>query len=156
NIGEAINCSIGVAQNAFLAKIATDMQKPNGLVILEPGQIPRALFDLKLTNLPGINVKMEERLKQARITSIEKFCGLQPQHTRKIWGSVLGERFWYLLHGYDLADQETERSSIGHSRVLDPELRIPESACLVARRLTIKAASRLRAQELYATRFGLS
>ena len=60
------------------------------------------------------------------------------------------------LHGYDLPDQETSRSSIGHSRVLDPELRHPEAALQVARRLTIKAAARLRHQEFYATRFALS
>jgi DNA polymerase-4 len=156
NVGQVINCSIGVAQNSLLAKIATDMQKPNGLIILEPKEIPRALFDLKLTDLPGINVKMEERLNGAGVTSIEQFCQLAPKHVRKIWGSVVGERFWYGLHGYDIPDQETSRTSIGHSRVLDPQLRQPDSACQVARRLTIKAASRLRLQDLYATRFYLS
>jgi DNA polymerase IV len=83
-VGEAINCSIGVAQNPLLAKIATDMKKPNGLVILEPADIPHALFALKLTDLPGISDAMEARLAKAGITSIEKLCRLQPKHARKI------------------------------------------------------------------------
>ncbi len=156
NVGEAINCSIGVASNSLLAKIAGEMQKPDGLVILEPSSLPGPLLDLKLTDLPGINVNMEMRLKKARVTTVEKLWNIAPKHARAIWGSVAGERFWYLLHGYDIPDQQTSRSSIGHSRVLDPELRRPDMAFHVARRLTVKAAGRLRHQDFYATRFHLS
>jgi len=156
HIGPAITCSIGIAPNAFLAKIATDMQKPNGLVILDETNLPDRLFDLKLTDLPGINVRMEYRLNKAGIRSIEQFYNLAPKHARAIWGSVDGERFWYKLHGYDLPEQQTQHSVIGHSRVLDPELRAPDAAKQVARRLTIKAATRLRRMEYYATCFDLS
>src|SRR5262249_42901654 len=72
NVGEVINCSIGFAANALLAKIAGDMQKPNGLTILEPADLPGPLLDLKLTDLPGINTRMEARLNSAGITSVEK------------------------------------------------------------------------------------
>lgn len=153
NVGEVINCSIGVAANSLLAKIASDMQKPDGLTILHPEKMPGPLFDLALTDLPGINTRMEARLREGRVTSVEAFYNLAPKQARQIWGSVTGERFWYLLHGYDLPDQETSRSSIGHSRVLDPELRSPDAALQVARRLTIKAAARLRHQQFFATRF---
>jgi DNA polymerase-4 len=51
---------------------------------------------------------------------------------------------WYELRGVELPDIETTRSSVGHSHVLSPELRTPEKARYVARRLTLKAASRLR------------
>lgn len=155
NIGPAITCSIGVASNAFLAKVATDMQKPDGLVILDDDNLRDRLFALKLTDLPGINVRMEARLHKSGIRSVEQFWSLSPKHARAVWGSVDGERFWYKLHGYDLPEQETQRSVIGHSRVLDPELRKPAMAKLVARRLMIKAASRLRRVDLYATRVDL-
>lgn len=156
NVGEVINCSIGIAQNSLLAKIAGDMQKPDGLTVLEPADLKDALFKHSLRDLPGINVNMEARLWKAGINNVEKLYGLSPKHARAIWGSVAGERFWYLLHGYDIPDQETNRSSIGHSRILDPELRHPDMAYLVARRLVIKAAARLRHQEFYATRIHLS
>jgi DNA polymerase-4 len=156
NVGEAIKCSIGVAPNAFLAKIATDMMKPDGLVILDEGNMIPRLFALKLTDLPGINVNMKARLMKSGVYSVEQFWNLSPKHARAVWGSVEGERFWYKLHGYDVPDTVTHTSMIGHSRILDPELRAPEVAKLVARRLTIKAAGRLRRTPYYASDFALS
>jgi len=156
NVGEYIKCSIGLAPNSFLAKVASDMKKPDGLTVLEPGELPGRLLSLKLTDLPGINVRMEERLRHAGIRTMEQFWNISPKHARAVWGSVEGERFWYNLHGYEIPDLPTKNSMIGHSRVLDPNLRPPEMARLVARRLTIKAASRLRRKEFYATNFSLS
>jgi DNA polymerase IV len=155
SVGPAISCSIGVAPNAFLAKVATDMQKPDGLVILEPETMQERLYALKLTDLPGINVAMETRLHKGGVRSVEQFMRLSPKQARAIWGSVEGERFWYQLHGVDLPSQEHKKTVIGHSRILDPELRTPDAARLVARRLTIKAASRLRRTDLYASAFDL-
>lgn len=156
NVGEHITCSIGVAPNAFLAKIATDMQKPDGLVILDHETWPARLFDLRLTDLPGINTRMDLRLFKAGIHSVKTFWSLSPKHARAVWGSVAGERFWYQLHGYDIPDQPTHRSMVGHSRVLDPDLRALPAARLVARRLTVKAASRLRRINLHAGGFYFS
>lgn len=156
NVGEFIKCSIGIAPNGFLAKVATDMMKPDGLVILDQENLTTRLFSLQLTDLPGINVNMKARLMKSGIYSVEQFWNISPKHARAIWGSVGGERFWYRLHGYDLPDEETHPSMIGHSRILDPELRSPETAKQVARRLTIKAASRLRRTPFYASEFALS
>lgn len=150
NIGPAINCSIGIAPNSLLAKIATGMEKPDGLVILRQENLPGRLFDLQLTDLPGIGRNMRRRLNRAGISSIKDFWNTSPKHARKIWGSVEGERFWYWLHGYDFEREETNRSMIGHSRVLDPNLRSPEKTRLMARRLLTKATARLRRQNLYA------
>lgn len=155
NVGEAISCSIGVAPSSFVAKVATEIEKPNGLVILEPQDLPGPLFDLELTDLPGINVRMEARLNRAGVKTIEDFWNLSPKHARRIWGSVGGERFWYNLRGHNIPDQKTKTSMIGHSRVLDPHLRTPDKARLVARRLTVKAATRMRRQGFYATNFSL-
>jgi DNA polymerase-4 len=156
NVGSAIRCSIGIAPNAFLAKVATDMMKPDGLVVLDKENIVSRLFDLKLTDLPGINVGMKTRLMKSGIYSVEQFWNLSPKHARAVWGGVQGERFWYRLHGYDIPDEITHTSMIGHSRILDPELRIPDIAKQVARRLTIKAAGRLRRTPFYASEFALS
>lgn len=144
NVGEAIKCSIGFAPNSLLAKIACEMQKPDGMVILTQEELPGRLLDLKLTDIPGIGRNMERRLRRAGVHSIEDFWHISPKHARKIWGSVQGERFWYLLHGYDFETPETKTSMVGHSRVLDPILRRPDKARLIMRKLAMKAASRLR------------
>jgi DNA polymerase-4 len=156
NVGPAINCSIGVAPNSLLAKIAGDMQKPNGMTILRPQDLPGRLFDLKLTDLPGIGKNMEKRLRRANIYTVEDFWNTSPKHARRIWGSVQGERFWYWLHGYDFDQPETKDNvMIGHSRVLDPNLRSPDKARLMARRLLTKATYRLRRKGYYATTLSL-
>ncbi len=156
NLGESITCSVGIAPNGYLGKVASNMQKPNGLVVLHPDDLPGRLFNLTLRDFPGINVRMEDRLRKSGITTVQQFWNLSPKHARKVWGSVDGEKFWYNLHGYDVPVQETNRSMVGHSRVLDMELRVPEKARLVARRLTIKAASRLRRMNFFASGFDLS
>jgi DNA polymerase-4 len=97
NIGEHIKCSIGIASNIFLAKTATDMQKPNGLVILPPNNYQDRLFALRLPDLCGIGQNIEHRLNRAGIRTIEQLWNLSPKHARKIWGSVAGEIFWYRL-----------------------------------------------------------
>src|SRR6185312_9929627 len=60
--GGAIRCSVGIAPNDFLAKTATDMQKPDGLVVIEQADLPQALHGLKLRDLCGIGASMEARL----------------------------------------------------------------------------------------------
>jgi DNA polymerase-4 len=155
NVGEAINCSIGIAPNRYLAKIASDMNKPNGLTVLRDEDLPAPLFDLKLTDLTGINVNMERRLNRSGIYSVEKFYNLSPKHARSVWGSVGGERLWYQLHGYDVEEPKTKKRVVGHSRVLEPVSRHPDRAYAVIRRLTVKAASRLRRYDLYASELAL-
>lgn len=156
NIGPAIKCSIGIAPNAFLAKIATDMEKPDGLVLLEPDRFQERLFTLKLTDLPGISFNMERRLNRAGIMTIKQFWDISPKHARRIWGSVEGERFWYRLRGCDLPQEKVKKRVVGHSRVLDPALRHPDHAYAVTRQLLVKAATRLRRYELYARRLSLN
>lgn len=144
-VGPYVTASIGLAPNSFLAKVATEMQKPDGLVILQREDLPGPLLRLKLTDLPGIGVNMARRLRRAGVETIEHLWNISPKHARKIWGNVQGERFWYWLHGYEAVPYpETFPSMLGHSRVLDPDLRAPERARLMTRRLLTKAAYRLR------------
>ena len=151
NVGECLRCSIGVAPNKYLSKVATDMQKPDGFTILQPDDIARRLPELQLRDLPGIGANMEVRLNRAQIYGMQDLLRLSPKHMRAVWGSLWGEKMWYYLRGYDLPDTETNTSSIGHGHVLPPELRDPAKAGLIARRLLIKACARLRRKNYYAT-----
>jgi DNA polymerase-4 len=151
-VGAHIRCSIGIAPSCLLAKIASDMQKPNGLTILESAALPGRLLSLKLRDLPGIGANMERRLAAAGVSDIAALWALSPRAARAAWGSVEGERFCLGLHGVDPPDRQTERRSIGHSHVLPPALRSHDAARLIARRLLAKAASRLRRMDLCAGR----
>ena len=156
NVGEYVRCSIGIAPNRYLAKVATDLQKPDGLTVIEAKDLPDRLYSLKLRDLPGIGWNMEKRIHMAGIGDMRTLMTLAPDRMRSIWGSVWGEKMWYLLRGKDLPDEETTRSTIGHSHVMAPELREPAKARFVARRLTLKVASRLRRLGYYASHFSIA
>lgn len=157
NIGTAVKSSIGIAPNPFLAKIASDMKKPDGLTVLEPDNLKAPLCRLKLMDLTGININMQRRLNRASVYSVEDLWNISPKHARQIWNNVEGERFWYKLHGYDIPDRPTQQKRvIGHSRMLDPQHRQPEHSYMVTRYLLNKATARLRRYDLYTGNLYLS
>jgi DNA polymerase-4 len=156
NVGTHITCSIGVAPNTLLAKMAADMKKPDGLTILRQEDLPGPLLDLPLTDIPGVGENMHRRLQRARIRTMADLWATAPKHARKIWASVQGERLWYWLHGYDFEGPPTHPVMIGHSRMLDPALRPQAQARLMARRLMTKATYRLRRAGYFACGVGLS
>ena len=143
-VGSCMTCSIGVAPNVFLAKVATDMQKPDGLVIIEPKDLPDCLLPLQLQDLPGIGPRMDRRLRARGIETVERLVSLSEKELGDAWGSVVGKRWWYLLRGYDLRERPTHRRSVGHQHVLPPHRRTDQGAWEVAARLLHKASSRLR------------
>ncbi len=154
-VGPYITCSVGIAPNRLLAKIASDMDKPNGLTIFRPEALPGKLLDLNIDDIPGIGTRMRTRLNMAGIASMDQLWDSSPKHLRNIWRSVNGERFWYALHGYAIQADPTKRRMYGHGRVLPPEWRDMGHARLCARLLTTKAARRLRRSQYRASTFGL-
>jgi len=78
-----------------------------------------------------------------------------PKQMRSVWGSAQGQRMWYALRGYETDAPETARRTVGHSHVPAPARRAPEQARLVGRRLTLKAASRLRRMDYQTRRLSL-
>jgi DNA polymerase-4 len=139
-----IKCSIGIAPNRFLAKTASDMQKPDGLTVLEMSDLPQRLHALELRDFCGIGPSMQQRLNAAGIHTAKQLCTATREHLRAAWGSVEGERFWMQLRGHEVPERKTQRSSIGHSHVLGPELRSFDGARSVLFKLSAKAAMRLR------------
>jgi DNA polymerase IV len=151
NIGEHIRCSIGLSTNRFLAKLASDLQKPDGLVTLHPRELPARVRDLRLTDLCGISGAMQARLFAAGIWDMEALWAAPLEQLRRVWGGIPGERFWFQLRGVELPSPPTQRGMIGHSHVLGPENRTLDRAEQVLRRLTLKAAARLRQEGFYTT-----
>ena len=124
-IGPYMRCSIGIAPNRYLAKVGTELQKPDGLVVVRAEDLPQKLFSLKLRDLPGVGANIGHRIQKAGIADLPSLFALNPQQMRTIWGSIWGEKLWYLLRGMELPDETTTRRSIGHSHVMAPELRDP-------------------------------
>ncbi len=154
-IGARLTCSIGLAPNKFLAKTASDMEKPDGLVTILPEDLPHKLHQLELRDLTGIGPRMEARLRAHAIETVEHLCAASRTLLHKIWGGVGGKLFHDSLHGAPTVYQTTERRSLGHSHILPPELRTVEGARSVLHRLTQKAAMRLRSCECVTERVSI-
>ncbi|MFT4178132.1 MAG: hypothetical protein QM612_01515 [Thermomonas sp.] len=148
--GEALTCSIGIAPNKFLAKTASDMNKPDGLTVIEQDDLPHALHALALRDLCGIGPSMEARLRRAGIDTVAQLCAASRDQLKRAWGSIEGERFWLQLRGFELPERKSVRASMGHSHVLAPELRDVAGMRSVLCKLLAKAAMRLRDEGLQA------
>jgi len=161
-VGSTLRCSVGLAPNQYLAKVATDMEKPDGLVALTKDVLKEALATLNLQDLPGVGARTEKRLNEKGIRSMADLMAvLEHDHGREqtgeLWGSVWGERMWHWLNGDDFDMEENEHAkSVGHQHVLAPAFRNPEGAWAVAHKLLHKAAMRMRGEKLWASRIGLS
>lgn len=149
-VSPALTCSVGVAPNTFLAKVATEIEKPDGLTVLEPGQIEDALSRLPLRALTGINRRMEARLRAAGIFDTAALLQASAPELRRAFGSVQGERWWWLLRGHEREVKNRTDQSLSHSHVLPPRFRTEEGARAVLLRLASKAALRLRKTGLWA------
>jgi DNA polymerase-4 len=156
-VGPMLRSSVGLATNRYLAKIASDMEKPDGLVALPLDLLPEALRQLTLRDLPGIGARTEKRLNEKGLHTMDQLLALNCEESGEIWGSVWGQRLWHWLRGEDFEMAELEhQKSISHSHVLAPEMRTPEKAWAVAHKLIHKAAMRLRSQGLWASNIGLA
>jgi DNA polymerase-4 len=155
DVGSTLRCSIGMAPNRYLAKIASDMQKPDGLIGLLPSQLPRAIAHLELRDLPGVGARTEQRLHAKGITTMPQLLALDREGMHKLMDSVWGDRMYHWLRGHDTGDDGAPipseiQKSLGHSHVLAPEYRTPAGAWAVAHKLLHKAAMRLRMEHFYA------
>jgi DNA polymerase-4 len=156
NVGETLRCSIGLAPNQYLAKIASDMQKPDGLIGLLPSQLPRALEHLELRDLPGVGARMEKRLNAKGITTMPQLLALDRNGMQELFDSVWGARMYHWLRGTQTGEDAVNNStnltiqkSLGHSHVLAPEHRTVDGSWAVAHKLLHKAAMRLRMEKFY-------
>lgn len=89
-----LTCSIGIAPNSFLAKLGTELQKPDGLIEITPENIDGYLATLKLTDLPGIATKNERRLLLTGIKTPLEMRHSSPALLRKIFGGIVGD-YWH-------------------------------------------------------------
>ena len=89
-----LSCSIGIAPNSFLAKLGTELQKPDGLIQITPDNIDGYLATLNLTDLPGIASRNEQRLLLTGIRNPLEMRHTSPALLRKVFGGIVGD-YWH-------------------------------------------------------------
>lgn len=154
-VGEHLRTSIGIGPNTFIAKTASDMVKPDGLVMIEQSELPERLFALDVRALSGVGKQMETRLHRHGIRTVRDLAAKSREELHAIWGGVGGDIMWSRIRGEEQHERENDTRSISHSSVLGPDHRTPEHAFAVMNRLTQKAAMRLRKAGFYAGRLSI-
>lgn len=144
-VGDYLTCSIGIGPSVFLAKMAGERHKPDGLSVVRLSELEKFYTSLSLRDLTGINWRMEMQLKNLGIDSpadLYKMPMGEMIRLLKHWG-----RMWYFrLRGHEVDDVMIlpNRRTIGHSHVLEPEFRTKEGALGVLKKLIAKSGYRLR------------
>ncbi len=152
-VGRTIRCSIGLGPNRLLAKIAGEMQKPNGLTVLERQGLPHSLYGLELHSVPGIGRRMERRVRAAGVCTVEQLCGLSRDAMHRLWGGVWGDRMWLWLQGEDFLEPPPPKApqSLMRQHILPPNCRTYERGRAVAIKLLHSTARKMRTHGLWAS-----
>jgi DNA polymerase IV (DinB-like DNA polymerase) len=112
--GEKLTCSIGVAPNKLVAKIASDYRKPYGLTIVRDEEVRAFLSSLPVRKIPGVGPKTESRLKELKIETVGDLAAANPEMLTRLFG-VWGARLHEYANGIDRSEvvEEYEIKSIG-------------------------------------------
>ncbi|MEM7231997.1 MAG: DNA polymerase IV [Planctomycetota bacterium] len=96
-----LTCSVGVAHNKFLAKLASDLRKPAGLTVVPQDGVREFLGVLPVRRLWGVGPKTEEKLHLAGIRKVSDVQRLKETDVERMLGRELGQHIWRLAHGMD-------------------------------------------------------
>ena len=111
---EKLNCSIGISYNKLLAKVSSELAKPNGIEIMKKEDLKKKFWPLKVSKIWGIGPKTEKRMKKIGIKTIGELAKADPILLEENFGS-LGAEFKRLANGIDESEVEEKREikSIG-------------------------------------------
>ena len=140
-----LNASVGVAPNKFLAKLASDLEKPDGLVVIERERINEVLTPLPVTVIFGIGPAARGRLERLGVRTIGDALGLPVETLEGRLGSF-GRRVWELARGIDDRPVRTdhEAKSISHEQTFGVNAADPEFVRAVIMTQAEDVARRLR------------
>ncbi len=139
-------CSVGIAPTRLLAKIACELQKPDGLTALMLHDLPDRLEHLRLSELTGIASGMVKRLETHGVRTICDLWALTRDESVRAWGSVAGADWWAGFHGIDEPEAPTRKRSMSHANMLEPRFRTDAGARLMLTRLVSRLGIRLRSE----------
>jgi DNA polymerase IV len=138
--------SVGIAPNKFLAKLASDLEKPDGLVIIASGEIKRVLWPLPISRLWGVGGKTEERLHRLGYENIGQVAQAGEAELCKNFGQKLSRQLVKLANGRDdrLVETEREAQSVGNEVTFEQDIVTQEEAEAALLALAEKVGWRLR------------
>lgn len=126
---EGLTCSVGVAPNKMVAKIASDFKKPFGLTVVKDEDVLEFLYPLDVRRIPGVGPKTERILRKLNIKTVQDIASASPDTLTRLFG-VWGARLHGFARGIDESEvvEEYETKSVGRETTFqedtDDEARI--------------------------------
>ncbi len=121
-----LNCSIGISPNKLLSKIASDLDKPDGITLIGPGDLQRRIWPLPVSKVNGIGPKATRRLQDLGIETIAQLAGAAPDLLQTHFG--LGMAQWLLAVAQGIDDRpvvtESEPRSISRETTFERDLHV--------------------------------
>ncbi len=120
-----LTASAGVAPNKFLAKIASDWHKPNGICVIKPSQVQRFIQDLPLKKIPGVGKVTQEKLKSLNLETLGNLQQIDEALLIQHFGKY-GRRLFLYAQGIDErpVEVERERQQISKETTFDDDLHL--------------------------------
>ncbi|WP_195571561.1 DNA polymerase IV [Paenibacillus sp. 1001270B_150601_E10] len=147
-----IPCSIGIAPNKLLAKMASDMKKPNGITVLRIREVPKLLWHRPCGELFGVGKKTAAKLERMGILTIGELARADEGRLVHAFG-VYGQAMKQAAHGLDYSEVKADREaakSIGHSTTLPADVDTDEDVRRVLLNLSDQVTRRMRKQHMLA------
>jgi DNA polymerase IV len=143
-----LTCSVGVAPNKLLAKLASDMQKPNGLTILVGGEVERRIWPLPVNKLLGVGPKTEQRLARLGVTTIGELAKLSLATLIEQFGQAHGSDLYDAARGIDESPVVafSEPKSISREVTFERDVADREFLRKTLRRLSREVVAEARAE----------
>lgn len=140
-----LTASVGVASNKFLAKLASDLDKPDGMAVIEPWRVDAVLAPLGVERLPGVGPVAVKRLGREGIRTVGALRELGRAELERLFGSSWSW-VWRMARGLDDRSVETDHGarSISHEQTFGEDLCLAEEARQVLLRQTESVARRVR------------
>ena len=145
---QGITCSVGIAHNKFIAKIASSYCKPNGVLEISPDKVLEFLHPLEVNQIWGVGPKTNEQLAKLGLIKIADIAHTPRKTLIRALGETSGSSLYELAWGRDYRDVETERieKSVSSSETFNEDLDNQEEILKHFLSLTEKSAERMRAK----------
>ena len=149
---QGITCSVGVAPTMFVAKLATNFAKPDGLHVVPADKVIEFLHPLPIGALWGVGEKTAEQLSRLGLVCVADIANTPVKTLARVIGQAAAEHLYELAWGRDprIVTPNQAEKSIGAERTFDSDLDDPELLHAEFLDLSNKVAKRLRAAEYFA------
>lgn len=150
-VGDWMRCNVGIASNRFLAKLAGELHKPDGMDEITAANQRAVFATLKLTDLPGINVRMERRLNAVDIHMPLQFLDAsEAVLVKMVCHSIDGSKWYKRLRGIEVDDWQSDIKTVGRQYVMESRNLTRRDTEARILHLAEDAGYRLRSKHLYA------